>query len=245
MIRRKTDNPVKDGAYENAQQRLASLHLPIGWQSQAPLEATVRSTARDRVWSVASPILGWLVTAFAVTLGAPFWFDILNRVMVIRSTVKPREKSGEESSKDAHSDARVASLRTAEVLQPLQPEPVSAESCAGHKEYAPTRKQDPTLDMVAFRQSVAAIIAGTAPAPVLIPAAEPPAANGAIPGRPTLRRGATGTLVEQIQRKLRLQVDGQFGPATEATVRSFQRDQNLVPDGIVGPKTWAALDKVN
>ena len=43
---------------------------------------------------------GWLITAFAISLGAPFWFDTLNRVMVIRSTVKPTEKSKEQESKD-------------------------------------------------------------------------------------------------------------------------------------------------
>jgi len=44
--------------------------------------------------------LGWLVTAFAVSLGAPFWFDMLNKSIVVRSTVKPHEKSQEEESKD-------------------------------------------------------------------------------------------------------------------------------------------------
>jgi len=48
-------------------------------------------------WSV---VCGWLVTAFAVMLGAPFWFDLLNKFMVIRSTVKPHEKSPEEGSED-------------------------------------------------------------------------------------------------------------------------------------------------
>jgi len=33
-------------------------------------------------------------------MGAPFWFDMLNRLMVIRSTVKPHEKSKEQESKD-------------------------------------------------------------------------------------------------------------------------------------------------
>ena len=41
-----------------------------------------------------------LLTAFAVTLGAPFWFDVLNKIMVVRSTVKPHEKSQEEGSED-------------------------------------------------------------------------------------------------------------------------------------------------
>jgi hypothetical protein len=40
------------------------------------------------------------MTAFAITLGAPFWFDVLNKIMVVRSTVKPAEKSGDEASKD-------------------------------------------------------------------------------------------------------------------------------------------------
>ena len=43
---------------------------------------------------------GWLITAFAISLGAPFWFDTLNRIMVVRSTVKPHEKSREQESKD-------------------------------------------------------------------------------------------------------------------------------------------------
>ena len=47
-----------------------------------------------------SAIIGWLITALAVSLGAPFWFDLLNKFMVIRSTVKPHEKSPEEASED-------------------------------------------------------------------------------------------------------------------------------------------------
>jgi hypothetical protein len=31
-------------------------------------------------------VLGWLITAFAITLGAPFWFDLLNRFISLRST---------------------------------------------------------------------------------------------------------------------------------------------------------------
>jgi peptidoglycan hydrolase-like protein with peptidoglycan-binding domain len=118
---------------------------------------------------------------------------------------------------------------------------LTAESCAGHKEFAPKRKPDPSLDMPSFRASVAAIMAGTVPTPPLIPAAEPPRTNGA-PSRGTLRRGSQGALVETLQKRLGLVVDGDFGPRTEAAVREFQRGRQMVPDGIVGPKTWAALD---
>lgn len=121
-----------------------------------------------------------------------------------------------------------------------------ADFCAGHKEYAlpPGRKTDPNFDMNAFRSAVAAILGGTAPPPTLIPAVEPPAQSGASAGRPTLRRPSTGELVTQVQAKVGVIVDGNFGPKTEAAVRAFQRDHGLVPDGIVGPKTWATLDSV-
>lgn len=109
--------------------------------------------------------------------------------------------------------------------------------CAGHKEYAlpPGRKDDPDFDMNDFRHQVAAIMAGNAPAPSKIPAAD-----GA--GRATLRRGATGDLVSQLQTALHVPVTGTFDGATEAAVREFQRaNAPLVPDGIVGPRTWSLL----
>jgi hypothetical protein len=116
------------------------------------------------------------------------------------------------------------------------------ECCAGHKEYAPNRKTDPTLNMDNFRATVGGILSGTVPQATLIPAAEPPPQPGTAPGRPTLRRGSQGDLVKTVQRALNLSTDGNFGGQTEAAVRNFQRAYNMVPDGIVGPKTWTALD---
>jgi len=67
------------------------------------------------------------------------------------------------------------------------------------------------------------------------------------PGQPTIGPGATGEPVRRAQRALRrtpdlgLEVDGIFGPKTEAAVKNFQHDKGLTVDGIVGPHTWAAL----
>jgi peptidoglycan hydrolase-like protein with peptidoglycan-binding domain len=38
-----------------------------------------------------------------------------------------------------------------------------------------------------------------------------------------------------------LEIDGEFGPKTNAKVQEFQRRNNLVPDGVVGPQTKQAL----
>ncbi len=111
-----------------------------------------------------------------------------------------------------------------------------ANMCCGHKEYAlpAGRKPDPTFDMAKFRNNVASLLAGKTPPPLI------PARDGK--DRPTLRRGARGPFVEEIQRALNLPPDGIFGADTEAAVRTLQRNAGLVADGIVGPKTRDALD---
>lgn len=84
--------------YTQAATQLQSLALPIGWSGA--WRRHVAGAWYESAWGIAGPMLGWLVTAFAATLGAPFWFDLLNKIMVIRSTVKPHEKSPEEASED-------------------------------------------------------------------------------------------------------------------------------------------------
>ena len=61
-----------------------------------------------------------------------------------------------------------------------------------------------------------------------------------------VKRGCKGGAVERLQTWLTdlgypLTVDHDFGPATEAAVRSFQQAQGLEVDGYVGKMTWAAL----
>ncbi len=98
---------MKDGVttpdFSKAKADLQALGLPLGWTltSAGPSDPRVwRAPAsfEDGKWWLwfVLKIIGILLTALAATLGAPFWFDMLNRVMVVRSTVKPEEKSPPE-----------------------------------------------------------------------------------------------------------------------------------------------------
>jgi peptidoglycan hydrolase-like protein with peptidoglycan-binding domain len=65
------------------------------------------------------------------------------------------------------------------------------------------------------------------------------------PARSMLKKGDMGPSVRKLQQLLGITVDGNFGPQTEAKVKSFQRSKSLVDDGLVGQKTWAALGITN
>ena len=102
------------------------MSLPIGWSNWSRPK-----NARWYSWIILA--FGWLLTAFAASMGAPFWFDMLNKVTVIRSTVKPHEKSPEEGSKDHQPAAEKPANETpeevvdagvpGEPVAPIQPGP--------------------------------------------------------------------------------------------------------------------------
>lgn len=62
----------------------------------------------------------------------------------------------------------------------------------------------------------------------------------------TLRRGDTGSAVVELQTLLMdaghlTRIDGDYGPATEGSVRAYQKKSGLIVDGIAGPRTLAFL----
>ncbi len=73
-----------------------------------------------------------------------------------------------------------------------------------------------------------------------------PGGSGAVADDGLLSSGDSGPAVAHLQQQLKaqganLQVDGDFGPLTDAAVRHFQSAHGLDVDGIVGPQTQAAL----
>lgn len=77
---------------------LQGIGLPLGWKAwwPAPQGDALRCTDADKfcvgpiyIPSLLYLLLGWLITSLAITLGAPFWFDTLKKLISIRSSVRP------------------------------------------------------------------------------------------------------------------------------------------------------------
>jgi len=92
---------MQETEYETASEKvrqsvaeLKSLALPIGWRDRLdndrreefPLDGPQIKNALHR------HSLGWLLTAIAISLGSPFWFDLLNKIMSIRAAGKAPEE---------------------------------------------------------------------------------------------------------------------------------------------------------
>lgn len=73
------------------QERLNTIGMPIGWHGGGQLPQLQQGNGGQHSGPLALVmlVLGWLVTAFAVMLGAPFWFDLLGRFVTLRSSLKP------------------------------------------------------------------------------------------------------------------------------------------------------------
>lgn len=113
------DTPVGDKAEQalkNNVDTLFKLDLPIGWltpytfqkqQTAKGPDGTAVEQAASGVFhyfkgagwgGVLLAIVGWLITGLATSLGAPFWFDTLQRFLQFRGTGKKPAKASEEGA---------------------------------------------------------------------------------------------------------------------------------------------------
>jgi hypothetical protein len=77
---------------EEIRQELQGLELPLGWAA----EPGVPNKIPVDFWGWIIKLLGIAVTALAVSLGAPFWFDLLSKIVNLRSSGNKPAKSGEK-----------------------------------------------------------------------------------------------------------------------------------------------------
>ena len=88
--RAKPDSAIR--AIRTVVDSLGGLGLPIGWTlpdsvKTKPVPARIGYYLGDAL----PRFPGLLITAFAISLGAPFWFDLLNRFINIRAAGQPPE----------------------------------------------------------------------------------------------------------------------------------------------------------
>jgi hypothetical protein len=94
QLRQQSQNPDFGAAFK----RLDSLPLPIGRAAGTSFFGEPAGDHRTgwcgwNWWT----ILGWLITAVAVSLGAPFWFGLLQNIMNLRNAGPPPGKDGSAS----------------------------------------------------------------------------------------------------------------------------------------------------
>ena len=82
------DSAAKDLATKYVDE-YASLAAPFGW-SQTPAESW-----KNYMFGGWLSLVGWLLTALAISLGAPFWFDFLNNTLKLNARL-----SGEKPAKN-------------------------------------------------------------------------------------------------------------------------------------------------
>jgi hypothetical protein len=93
--RQKLDDRIKE------YRQLENLGLPVGWSNKGT-QVQRRPTAdftNQRglfLWEWLLKIAGLLITGIALSLGAPFWFDLLNRFISFRTALKPPEATPEK-----------------------------------------------------------------------------------------------------------------------------------------------------
>lgn len=89
----------------DAMDKLLAANLPIGWQACPAKPDGPGVTcwkAGDwfpTIYGLGGAIVGWLLTAIAISFGAPFWFDLLNTFVNIRATgPKPKATNKDDAS---------------------------------------------------------------------------------------------------------------------------------------------------
>jgi hypothetical protein len=84
------------GAVESAVDQMSSLSLPIGWNGMTWSGDDAWWRAPGELWA---RVFGWLATALLIMLGAPFWYELLTRLVSLRSAgARPPEASDDPTS---------------------------------------------------------------------------------------------------------------------------------------------------
>lgn len=95
----KTIDEALNTTSDKVREAIKRLPLPLGWKPVCPdkpdkpdkkdeCKASTVAVAMATVQNTVGPwtILGWLITALAISFGAPFWFDMLKNALNLRNS---------------------------------------------------------------------------------------------------------------------------------------------------------------
>ncbi len=86
---------LQQNAIDTLTGKLKSAGLPLGW-AHSPFCGTAWQNAEGKnytFYEILLILLGWAIGACCISMGAPFWFDMLNKLVNVRRTgVKPPAK---------------------------------------------------------------------------------------------------------------------------------------------------------
>ena len=76
---------------QSLKNELDQMSLPVGWpQLKNRLQAV---PARDRPMILLQTLIGWILTTISVSMGAPFWFNTLEKALNIRNSGNRPQRS--------------------------------------------------------------------------------------------------------------------------------------------------------
>lgn len=98
-----TDEAAAKAQLKAIGEQIEKLPLPIGWNGWGPAESKQpgwryeEDINRFLAWTkyLVATLAGWLITGLAVSLGAPFWFDILKLLVNVRAAGPKPARSAE------------------------------------------------------------------------------------------------------------------------------------------------------
>lgn len=140
-------------AVVKARNEVRELQLPLGWNWQA--DEKTRAMAMDfSSFNWTTPI-GWVITALAALLGAPFWFDLISRLLPLRGSGKPPAVASAEAQPAAEPmpfrAERSAPPSSPARLATVEP-PGPAAAAAPPNDYEQARLNE--LDIAALQQAL-------------------------------------------------------------------------------------------
>lgn len=262
--------------------------LPLGFQSSvlarqmSDADLRLCAAARDGCGTLNQlgsavlngALIGWLLTAVALSLGAPFWFDTLGRLVKLRASgTATSDKDDDKQTTDKRTgnnkDSAPASSGTQASAPALTPASGTFDATTPIEATLSTdeiRSLQRKLQVAAsgvFDNSTRNAIAARRAQLDMPPGAELDGTlyeaiierrSPSVQARPVLTPGDSSPLVPDLRERLtailtipaRVQGTGDvFDDGLRAAVRLLQGRAGLVPDGVVGEQTWRVIDAGN